>query len=214
MPKLNVINPNPVKPYAPRRENDLYPTPRGLVRALIPLLVWNTPNPSVLDPGAGGGVWGQEVARYHQYARVTGVELDEKFARPTGYHQWVTGDYLAWDSGERFNIILGNPPYSLAKEFVDHSHQLLAPGGRIAFLLRLEFLGAQKRREWWEDGHLSRLIILSRRPSFSGDGNTDGSEYGIYVWDDSPQPAKFVRPTLSWLDWDYIEGDMYAKTQK
>ena len=38
-----------------------------------------------------------------------------------GYPNTITQDFLTWKTQEKFNTIITNPPYSLAKEFVEKS---------------------------------------------------------------------------------------------
>lgn len=43
--------------------------------------------------------------------------------------------------------IITNPPYSLAKEFVEHGLELLPDGGKLAMFLKLTFLESKSRKE-------------------------------------------------------------------
>jgi hypothetical protein len=204
-----IYNPNPKKPYAPRRANDLYPTPKGLAQAMVSR-TWSWLGPrakDVLDPGAGGGVFGEVMKRHEPDATVVGVELDKTLEPHPAYDYWYSEDYLTWQTDMRFNLIIGNPPYSLAEEFIRKSFTLLRDEGAIVFLLRLGFLGGQARaRGLWNDFHLDEVAICSRRPSFTGNGKTDGHEYAVFTW------AKgWGAPHVVWLEWEYEAGDLYAK---
>lgn len=100
-------------------------------------------------------------------------------------------NYFDWD-GE-VDLILTNPPFSLAKEFIEHS---LPKAKTVMMLLRLNFLGSKKRHSWWLDNKPDALYILSGRPSFTGDG-TDATEYAWFVWDKTgqiPKGINFVKP--------------------
>ncbi len=74
--------------------------------------------------------------------------------------------------------ILTNPPYSLALEFCDHA---LRHAPEVIMLLRLNFLGAQKRYDWWTKNEPNALYILSERPDFTGGGG-DSTEYAWFIW--------------------------------
>lgn len=50
-------------------------------------------------------------------------------------------------------------------------------------LLRLGFLESMRREEFWKKYPLDNLITLSKRPSFTEDGKTDGAGYGFFIWD-------------------------------
>jgi hypothetical protein len=72
-----------------------------------------------------------------------------------------------------------NPPFSLATDFIDLS---LEDAFFNAYLLRLNFFGSKKRKDWWQGKEPTHLFTLSERPSFTGKG-TDATEYAWFVWD-------------------------------
>jgi hypothetical protein len=64
-----------------------------------------------------------------------------------------------------FDLIITNPPFSLAREFVTDALSILRPGGAVAMLLRLPWLAGQERADWLAENTPS-IYVLSRRPSF------------------------------------------------
>ena len=89
--------------------------------------------------------------------------------------------WVAWENC-RYDLVMGNPPYGKAQDFVQRSLELLAPGGVLVQLLRLSFLEGQKRAAWWKTTPLERVLVCSKRPSFTTDGGTDACAYGIFYW--------------------------------
>ena len=79
------------------------------------------------------------------------------------------------------SLVLGNPDYAIAEKAVRHCMSLLAPGGHLAFLLRLAFLGGAGRVQLYRDHPLRYLQPVAQRPSFTG-GGSDPMEYGLFVW--------------------------------
>jgi hypothetical protein len=75
-------------------------------------------------------------------------------------------------------VIVTNPPYSLADEFCRHA---ISVATEVFLLLRLNFLGSQRRKEWWTHHEPSALFVLSKRPSFVN-GKTDSTEYAWFYW--------------------------------
>lgn len=74
--------------------------------------------------------------------------------------------------------VVTNPPFSLAKEFVTHAK---SHADEVFMLLRLNFLGAKKRKDWWKQHEPDAIFVLSDRPDFTGDGG-DACEYGWFYW--------------------------------
>lgn len=106
-------------------------------------------------------------------------------------------------------LIIGNPPYNLLGDgrgdtpTTAERHALLAldrmrDGDVLAFLLRLAFLGGGGRIERLHAKHpLAALWPVTPRPSFTEDGKSDSSEYGVFVWEKGYDRGANVRP-LRW----------------
>jgi len=170
-----------------RRADDFYATPAFCTRAILPRL---SPFSTALDPCAGEGailkVLDDSVLK-KRWSKYWGIELDHK--RAMQCRQVANGcthaDALTcpnhwWlDVNEPFDLIITNPPFSLAQEFIEKA---LASGAKeIAFLLRLNFLGSQKRAAFWKK-HPCEIYVLPKRPSFTENGKTDATEFAWYVW--------------------------------
>lgn len=200
-----------------RDPNDFYPTPYELCReALIKfrdLYGWDSSYKTILDPGAGNGVWGKAFSENlgienHLY----GVDIRDIDREDLIYknYSWYYGntDYLTdcEDLGSYFDLIMGNPPYKYAEEFVRKSWDLLDDDGYIVFLLRLAFLEGQRRHSnFYTKGFKpDRVLVLPRRPSFTGNRKTDATAYAIYIWKKSND---VLETKLDWLEWDYDEDN-------
>ena len=163
-----------------RRENDYYATPPGAVDEMLRELV--LPWGYVCDPAAGdGALLDAAAAEYGPGRGYLAIEIDRD---RTPNHHVLYADYLTLPrSEEPPALFLSNPPYSLAQEFVT---KMLSERGKdtiVAVLLRLNFLGSQKRHNWWKaTGAPSALRVVSKRPSFTDDGKTDMTEYAWYIW--------------------------------
>jgi len=128
----------------------------------------------------------------------------------TFYDDWIIGNYFNVDREDVFGtrigqeLIFGNPPYSLAEEFVRKSLELVDDGGYVFFLLRLAFLESKKRHFGLYAEHpLRRVYVLTRRPSFfttKKDSKTvDALAYGMFLW----QKGWKGTTELSHLYWEY-----------
>ena len=171
-----------------RREGDFYPTPQVAIRELLfeiaPQLLAPTGVPIVFDPAAGRGALLDAANVFDPFLRCVGMEINaERVAYVRKAHQCIEGDFLAAPAPGPIDLWLSNPPYSLAQEFVTKMLDNRGPGTITAVLLRMGFLGSQKRQAWWQAHPPAALRVLSARPSFTDDGKTDNSEYAWYIFD-------------------------------
>lgn len=147
-----------------REPRDFYPTPDYTVRPLLKLINWNRVD-SFLEPCKGDG------AIYNL--------IDTKVKQWAEINEGV--DYLTTSFPKR-DLIITNPPFLLAKEFLEKS---LTESDCVCYLLRLNYLGSSKRKSFWNKiGTPNKLLVLSKRPSFTGNG-TDATEYAWFCWDKS-----------------------------
>lgn len=174
-----------------RRPDDFYRTPRWAIDALL-YTIWGVKGP-ILDPGCGDGAI-LAALQDHGYPDTIGVELDAGRAEAAApfCRQLLVGDLLTLDLTHlNAGTVIGNPPYALAQEFVEHALRTVQPGGKVYMLLRLAFLAGQKRARSGLWSHLDAVHILSRRPAFTAKG-TDSADYAWIVWR-RPQHAQEVR---------------------
>jgi len=113
--------------------------------------------------------------------------LEEEKGITCSYSE-ITEEKDFFDHDQKTDLILTNPPFSLAKEFIDHS---LALSQTCIMLLRINYLGSIGRHEWWKENTPTALHVLSKRPSFTGKG-TDATDYAWYVWDKTGRLDKGV----------------------
>ncbi|NNJ30114.1 methyltransferase [Lacrimispora defluvii] len=138
----------------------------------------------VLEPGAGSGNI-IKVLQKHGNFKIDAVEIRPEEAE--GLKDLdvnvIIDDYLSMKLEKKYDLIIGNPPFGLAMEFVKKSLSLLKPDGCLMFLLRTAFMESDQRFEFWqEDAHqLAGLYTLHKRPSFTGHG-TDATSYSWFIW--------------------------------
>jgi len=68
----------------------------------------------------------------------------------------------------------------LALEFLTKS---LDEANTVIYLLRVNMLGAQCRKDFWNSHPPSPLFPLAKRPSFTGGSRADATEYAWFAWD-------------------------------
>jgi len=180
---------------------DEYLTPRRLVKAAIIKLHRSYPEfkpLTCLEPGCS---W----ASHLDYAQDTfstliytvGVDVLDQPTHPS--HEFMCHDFTTWQTEDKFDLIVTNPPFGLAEEFFLKSKNLLTPTGIAMLFQRIGFFASKKRRHnLWGEINLKQVWICTTRPAMIGQPSADSCEYAYYVFDANLPEGK-VR--LDWLDW-------------
>ena len=151
-----------LKPKSERNEHDLYETPEWVVDEFLNLVPiredWK-----YLEPCRASG-------RFYNH-----MPIGSAWAEIREGVDYLNTQYNPVD------CILTNPPFSLAQEFVEKAR---TEADVVIMLLRVGFLGSIRRKEFWSKNPPSAMITLSKRPSFTDNGKTDGAEYAFFIWDD------------------------------
>lgn len=156
-----------------RLQDDQYFTPTWCVDRLFEKI--DLPGGLWVEPGAGRGQIIATVNTIRDDVRWTAVELQKAQRKELKKHlpseNIIIGDYLSvtrdspgQGAGQilSYNVAIGNPPYSLAQEFIEASLKISL---NVVFLLRINFLGSEDRAPWMKT-HVPDLYVLPNRPSF------------------------------------------------
>lgn len=194
---------------APRTEvaeHEFYPTPRDTIEMLIASPLLTLPGGLWLDPCAGTGRIPSVTNSMRSDVRWLMVEIDRRHKRQLNSiarrnDLVVISDFMAHPS-TRCEVLIMNPPFSLALEF---AAKALRSASHIVMLQRLNWL-APARANWLRE-HMPDTYVLPRRPSFTGDGSTDATEYAWFHW-----PTADVRRAgrVAMLDAAPLQADMFG----
>ena len=168
-----------------RVEADFYATPLSVIHNF--LNHYDLKDGAILEPSAGNGNFIKAIReRERNKHKITALEIrSEEFNNLNAISDKVIiGDFLNLQIKDNFKTIIGNPPYSLALEFLEKCFEIANEDTDIIMLLRTAFLESKKRYEFWQKHPLSELYVLSQRPSFTGKG-TDATSYSFFVWNNS-----------------------------
>ncbi len=165
-----------------RKAQDFYATPVEVVENFLDN--YTLPEGNILEPSAGNGNIIVALRNKWISNNITALELreEEEETLKREADEVIIGDFLNWQPDKEYNVIIGNPPYSLAKEFMEKCFEISNENTVIIMLLRTAFLESKTRYEFWQQHPLSGLYVLSKRPSFTGKG-TDATSYSWFVWD-------------------------------
>lgn len=98
-------------------------------------------------------------------------------------------DFFTLSFPFKFDLVISNPPFCLAREFVDKSLEVTRDGGMVVMLLRLNFFGSQSRFQWWKQNMPVATYVHNKRMAFTDDGGTDSIEYMHACWIKGQTPS-------------------------
>lgn len=167
-----------------RAEGDFYSTPPDCLRDL--LSAWD-PDPaphSILEPAAGAGALLAPLRERWPAATIDAYDIQPRHDAVRQRDVWSGDLSRTWD------LVITNPPYSKAREFVE-AHWLLAER-YLVLLLKLAFFESIERRGWWRQRMPAHVYVLSHRPSFRNGASEPRTAYAWFVW----TPRRRVRRTV------------------
>jgi len=188
-----------------QRASDEYPTPPLLATEITrwALSMWPPTREhgvTILEPGAGKHAPFLRAADQliGPIADCVGVELGD-YPRPDPEFGWHPNcDFTnpnQFGSTHPFDLVITNPPYSLAQEFVERAHAVVNHWGLIVMLLQTGFNGARSRVDFWARYRPIAKRTIRPRPGFvastKSTATRDMREYMAVVWP-GPALARFL----------------------
>lgn len=101
--------------------------------------------------------------------------------------------------------IIGNPPYSLTTEFIEHMLNELQPGHKMALFLKLQVLEGQARyQKIFSQGKLKRVYVyVNRVACYKNDERYQKNEDGSLKLDKDGNPKKIGSAACyMWAIWE------------
>lgn len=177
-----------------RSEADWYSTPPWCIERLLEKV--DLPGGVWLDPGAGDGALIKTVNSVRLDVKWHAVEIRSECRDALVRTGAVTmiADFLDPTSQEfgpePVDVVITNPPYALAEEFIARALKIARK--RVVMLLRLNYLGSEKRHQFMQE-FVPDIHVLPNRPQYSlnkeGKPGSDSIEYAWFDWDvTSPRP--------------------------
>lgn len=180
-----------------REVSDYYATPQNVIsdalRKFFELEYMDSVK-DVLDPCAGGN---PENETHHYtdmpYVKVLqdeyGINPDTMDVREDSLAD-VKMDFLKVSPDihkERYDLVITNPPFSIAEEVIRHGLEFCRNGKFVIMLLRLNFLEGLKRKDLFDNYMPKYIFVHRKRIDFTrnlktGKHGTDSVAYAHFVW--------------------------------
>ena len=133
-----------------RVENDYYATDPESTRALLREVVF-APG-VILEPCCGEGHISKELEKALPNNAVSSFDLIDR-----GYGEGGVDFLKTKFEDKKYSSVISNPPYKLAKEFIEKSLKLTTD--KVAMFLKIQFLEGQARKEWLKKSPLKYVYI-------------------------------------------------------
>lgn len=165
-----------------RKDKDFYPTAEWVTEALFRHVKFKG---TVWECASGNGDMSRVIEKYNRCIS-SDLRTDDAVYGKKGI------DFL--NKKKKFSNVITNPPFKLAEEFVWHA--LKCSKKKVAILCKLSFLEGQKRYKLFTKTPLRKILVFSRRPSFTDEPNKGLLAYAWFVW----QHGYEGNPHIEWID--------------
>lgn len=164
-----------------REVNDYYATDPKATEFLLQLEKFDN---HIFEPACGEGHI-SEILKENGYNVVSSDLIDR------GYGQKFF-DFLTYKPKKLLCCdIITNPPYKYAKEFVEHSLEIIETGHKVAMFLKVQFLEGKARKELFKKYPPKKIWVSSSRLLCAKNGDFEkmklsgGSAvaYAWYIWE-------------------------------
>lgn len=161
-----------------------------------------------LEPSAGDGriikfILNKKNTNQHMIIDIRESEQvnwkKNKLYTQLGKENCIVGDFLETSLPKVFDLIITNPPFSLAQSFVIHGLKSLKKDGVFCLLQRANWVGTIERSKWFKESqNLYKVVVVPKRITFEIDGKpnnkADTYEYCWFCF----KRGKHI-PTIDWL---------------
>ena len=159
-----------------REEKDFYATEPKAVELLLELEEFNH---HILEPCAGQGHISNVLI--NKGFKVTSTDLIDR-----GYTYDDIIDFFAIEEFE--GDIITNPPYGIAKEFVEHALKIVPNGNKVAMFVKTLFLESAKRKKLFLEHPPKTIWVSSSRLQSAKNGDfskykSSAVSYSWFVWE-------------------------------
>jgi len=169
-----------------REVNDFYPTPASTTHALMKREKFTG---SIWECASGSGSMSKVLEQYSSDV------ISSDIRRGANVYGNKRVNFLT--TKRKVGNIITNPPYSHAKEFIEHA--LKCADNKVAMLLKLVFLEGVTRYDLFTKTPLKTVYVFCKRQKITIRGepmkNSSMIAYAWFVWD----KEYTGKPTIEWI---------------
>lgn len=180
-----------------RVDHDFYATNPADTTAFLDLIdkEYNLEHSNILEPSAGAGHIMRVLQERYPSSHIIGRDLINR-----GNPEIETGvDFLTTARDEHFDYVITNPPFAIARDFIDKSLEI---GDKVFIFAKLQFLEGRARKEWFSTVPLKYVYVYSYRANPWRNGESRDSNgkkwsstmaFAWYVFDKKYQGEPIIR---------------------
>lgn len=147
-----------------REENDFYATnPETLKLFLYEFWKDNSFEGDILEPACGQGHISETLKEMLPNFNITSTDLIDR-----GYGEGGV-NFLTHDYSKTFNTVITNPPFSLAKEFIEKGLEIADK--YVIMLCKIQLLEGAKRKDMFLNTPLKYVYVHTTRQATWKEGN-------------------------------------------
>ncbi len=180
-----------------RAENDYYATNPSDTKEFLELIdkEYRLDGSKIIEPAAGEGHIVNVLKSRYPHSKIISRDLVDR-----GIDEIESGvDFLSDNREEHYDFTITNPPFNIAKDFIDRSLQI----SDVAFIFaKLQFLEGVSRKPWFANVPLKYVYVYSHRanPWRNGKSTDENGKkwsstmaFAWYVFDQSYDGEPIVR---------------------
>lgn len=145
-----------------RQKEDFYATPYTTTEGFLKEFNLGNIN-SVLEPSVGMGHMAKVIKEFYPNIDITCCDIVDR-----GYPGTIITNFLEYDFDKKFDVVITNPPFKLAKEFVEKGLDI--SNKYVIMTLKVQFLESISRKEFLKNSPLKYVYVHSERQSCMRDG--------------------------------------------
>jgi hypothetical protein len=178
-----------------REENDFYATnPETLKLFLYEFWKDNSFEGDILEPACGQGHISETLKEMLPNFNITSTDLIDR-----GYGEGGV-NFLTHDYSKTFNTVITNPPFSLAKEFIEKGLEIADK--YVIMLCKIQLLEGAKRKDMFLNTPLKYVYVHTTRQATWKEGkptDSKGKKWATtmclawFVWDKEYEGEPIIR---------------------